>query len=219
MKKLDSSEIVLILANCVPLAGVLFFGWSLFSLLISFWLETGVLLIFVFVKTLYLYKLTSKTTLLFNGFATLFFVGPFMFGHFIGIMALFSVVPGGDGWTGLNLFSQSSTQLLIMFITLLISHGYSFLYNFIGKNEKTSVVELIKQFGANSPEVGEMVVGDFFIRIFFTQFVVIIGGLIIVLTKGTIYLSAIFIIVKTIVDLIFHRKKHKINNNLLTQIN
>ncbi|MEI6191242.1 MAG: DUF6498-containing protein, partial [bacterium] len=52
MKKLDSSEIVLILANCVPLAGVLFFGWSLFSLLISFWLETGVLLIFVFIKTI-----------------------------------------------------------------------------------------------------------------------------------------------------------------------
>ena len=117
-----------------------------------------------------------------------------MFGHFLGIMALFSVVPGGDGWTGLSLFEQSSTQLFIMFITLMISHGYSFFYNFIGKNEKTSVAELVRQFGAYSPEVEEMVVGDFFSRIFFTQLIVIIGGIIIVLTKSTIYLSAIFII-------------------------
>ncbi|MCX6752054.1 MAG: DUF6498-containing protein [Candidatus Nomurabacteria bacterium] len=209
-KKINSSDIALILANCVPLAGVLFFNWSLFSLLISYWLETGVIGIFVFIKSIYLYKATSKSIFLINGFVVLNMCGGFMFGHFIGIMALFSVVPGGNGWTGLNLFNQSSVQLLTMLVTLSISHGYSFFYNFIGRNEKASIIELIKTepLGGNSPKIGKIIMGDFLIRIVLTQFTVIFGGIILVLTKTPIYLSAIFIIIKTVIDLFLHRKKH-----------
>ena len=210
MKKIDSSDIVLIFANCVPLIGVLFFDWTLFSLLTSYWLETGVMGIFIFIKSIYLFKATSIGVFAVNGFGILITCSGFMFGHFIGIMALFSVLPGGDGWTGLNLFSQSLLQLLTMFIALMIGHGYSFFYNFIGRNEKALIIELVKtgHEDANSPKIGEMIMGNFIIRIFLIQFTVVLGGIILALTKVTIYLSAIFIIIKTAIDLVLHRKKH-----------
>ena len=37
--RLSPSALVLVAANLVPLAGVLFFGWSVFSTLLLFWVE------------------------------------------------------------------------------------------------------------------------------------------------------------------------------------
>ncbi len=212
MKKFDSSVIMLVVANCVPLAGVLFFGWSLFSLLIGFWLETGIIGIFVLLKSIYLYKLTSKTAFLINSFVVMSACAGFMFGHFIVIMALFSVVPGGDGWTGLNLFSQSYMQLITMAITLFISHGYSFFFNFISRDERSSLVRLVDSEGADSRKVGNLLVGDVFKRIVLLQFILIFGGVVMALTRTTIYLSVIFIITKMVVDLILHIKRHRISS-------
>jgi uncharacterized protein DUF6498 len=36
------SAIVLVLANAIPLVGVLFFGWSLITILVLYWLENGI---------------------------------------------------------------------------------------------------------------------------------------------------------------------------------
>src|SRR5437899_11071768 len=37
--RVSPSALVLVAANLVPLAGVLFFGWSVFSTLLLFWVE------------------------------------------------------------------------------------------------------------------------------------------------------------------------------------
>jgi hypothetical protein len=164
--------------------------------------------LFIFVKSIYLYRATSQKVFLINGFAVLNMCSGFMFGHFIGIMALFSVVPGGDGWTGLDLLSRSYANLATMFVTLMISHGYSLFYNFRIGGESETIINLAEK-NANSPKIGSIILGDFGIRLFLMQFIVIVGGVIIVLTKTTIYLSAIFIVLKTVIDLSLHRKKHK----------
>jgi hypothetical protein len=36
------SAILLLLANAIPIVGVLFFGWSLFTILVLYWLENGI---------------------------------------------------------------------------------------------------------------------------------------------------------------------------------
>jgi Family of unknown function (DUF6498) len=36
------SAIALLIANAIPLVGVLFFGWSLFTILVLFWIENGI---------------------------------------------------------------------------------------------------------------------------------------------------------------------------------
>src|SRR5437870_10558218 len=40
--RLSPSAVVLVAANLVPLAGVLFFGWTVFATLLLFWLENVV---------------------------------------------------------------------------------------------------------------------------------------------------------------------------------
>jgi len=209
MKKIDSSGFILILANLVPLIGVLFFKWDHFSLLMGYWVETGVICIFTIAKLVYIYKVTFKPVILIVGISVLSTSAGFMFAHFIGIMSLFSTIPGGDGFTGLNLFKDSSTQLLTMFITLCISHGYSFIYNFFGRDEKKSIISLVNQTGANSSRVGNVITGDFMTRVGFTQFIIIVGVFITGITRTTLYISVIFIVLKILVDLTLHNRKHK----------
>ena len=38
----ERSAIVLIVANAIPVIGVLFFGWSLITILVLFWVENGI---------------------------------------------------------------------------------------------------------------------------------------------------------------------------------
>lgn len=38
----ERSAVALVLANAIPLIGVLFFGWSLWTILVIFWLENGI---------------------------------------------------------------------------------------------------------------------------------------------------------------------------------
>lgn len=212
MRKFDSSEIILIVTNCVPILGVLFFDWTLFSLLMSYWLETGVIGIFIFLKSQYLYRKSRFTPFIVSAFAILNMCSAFMFAHFIGIMSLYSVLPGGDGWTGINLLKQSYDILAISLVSLLINYTYSFYYNFIGRNEyeiilKTALEEKDKRKGTKT---GKLIVGGLMTRIVLIQLVVIIGGVILAATKTTIYLSIIFILVKIIIDLILHRKRHSL---------
>ena len=44
------SVLVLLLANLVPLAGVVFFGWSVFPVMLLFWLENVVVGVFHVLK-------------------------------------------------------------------------------------------------------------------------------------------------------------------------
>jgi len=37
------SAIVLLVANAIPVIGVLFFGWSLLTILVLYWLENGII--------------------------------------------------------------------------------------------------------------------------------------------------------------------------------
>ena len=36
------SAIALVIANAIPLVGVLFFGWSLITILVLYWVENGI---------------------------------------------------------------------------------------------------------------------------------------------------------------------------------
>jgi hypothetical protein len=38
----ERSAVVLVVANAIPLVGVLFFGWSLWTILVTYWIENGI---------------------------------------------------------------------------------------------------------------------------------------------------------------------------------
>ena len=46
----DISDISLLIVNLIPLFGALFLGWSLFSILIIYWLESAVIGFYTLIK-------------------------------------------------------------------------------------------------------------------------------------------------------------------------
>ena len=180
--KLTISSLALILANTIPIFGVIFFGWDLFQIIFLYWLESGVIGFYNIIKMI---VISPKASLFFVPFF-IFHYGMFMAVHLFFIIFLFSP-------------QQPLTSFMILspFIALIVSHGVSFLGNFVRGKEYQNAVLVVNQMIAP------------YIRIFLMQFTLIFGG-IISLTLGTPVTALVILIgLKTLVDLLFHLREHK----------
>lgn len=127
------TTIALIVANLVPLVGVLFFDWSLFTVMFCFWLESAV------IGVLNILKLVIVANILSIIMVPFFVVhyGAFMSGHLVFIFALFA--PDERSFSGLlppaDLLTSQIMNVWPAFLSICLSHGISFFYNFIGKKE------------------------------------------------------------------------------------
>ena len=130
------SGLALIAANLLPLAGVLVFGWDLATVMVLFWAESAVIGFYTVLKIAIVGKFLAV-------FYALFFVGHFggfMAGHFLFIYGLF--VRGLDAAgpepgvreARLGIFVPIWPSLAALFI----SHGISFVSNFLGRREYAS---------------------------------------------------------------------------------
>lgn len=133
----------------------------------------------------------------------------FMAAHLFFIMAIYSIIPGGDGWTGLTLFYNSTQEILVMLITLFISHGYSFYHYFIRGGEAARIEKTMGASDVIGSKTAHGILKTLMLRIVTTHAVLIIGIFVLILTRSTIAFSIIFILVKIAVDLKFHKKKHR----------
>ena len=127
------TAVALIVANLVPLFGVLFLDWSLFPILFIFWLENVVIGSFNTLKLLF--KCTFKSFYLMVIFVVHF--GLFTVIHLKAIFELFS--PEKLAYRSLLPPAALMTQQIMLvwpaFLVFFLSHGISFVYNFIGKQE------------------------------------------------------------------------------------
>jgi hypothetical protein len=158
---MSKSIATLLLANTVPLIGVMFFDWSLLNILICFWAETAIIGAYTVAKILMARgsimasvgagKLLSAGLSQSGGpsrwFIALFFCvhfGIFMLGHgfFVlvigGIGALVSGSVGFDTPDPWNTLSEQGFSLLLFLLVTSLSHGCSFVQNFLrgGEREK-----------------------------------------------------------------------------------
>tara|TARA_R110002049_G_scaffold252264_2_gene427433 strand:+ start:157265 stop:157870 length:606 start_codon:yes stop_codon:yes gene_type:complete len=190
---LNTASLALIVGNLVPIIGVLFFEWQLFPLILLYWLENIVIGVFNVFRML---TCSGSEPLLKRVFLTLFFsvhYGMFCFGHGTFVVDLF-----GDELdsipAALQLISHNGMQLAL--IALMISHGFSFLQNYLirGEFKKMSVSEVMF-----SP----------YRRIIVLHVFIIFGGMALqtfgVTQSGLILLA----IVKIVADLIAHKIEHK----------
>jgi Family of unknown function (DUF6498) len=162
------SAIILIVANAIPLAGVLFFGWSLWTILVLYWLENGIVGFWNVPKIILAQgaatasgdpgaqRLGGPGGVGRAALAAFFCVhyGMFWFVHgvFIFTLPLFlggggscGVLPGVPGPFGPgpeftqacgNAFGAINwTSVWIGGVALFVSHGASFLLNYIGRGE------------------------------------------------------------------------------------
>ena len=184
----------LIGANLVPLVGVLFFGWDLPTIMVLFWSESAVVGFYTALKM----AATGKG---WATFAILFFLGHFggfMTMHFLFIYAMFIRgihAPGQEGAIRdvlMNIFSP----LWIPLAALFVSHGVSFVSNFIGRREyeRTTTQALM-----SAP----------YSRILVMQLTVIFGGWVVLLLKNPVPALALLVVLKIGADLMSHKKEHQ----------
>lgn len=137
--KKPRSLAVLILANMVPIAGVLFFGWSLFEVLYLYLLESVVIGLYN-VPKIAMVRASAKDRV--RGiFSFLGMYGIFIGAEFLGLAALFggsgeTMLPGGEiPKEAFQVFVRHADVVIVALATLCISHGVSFYANFLRKKE------------------------------------------------------------------------------------
>lgn len=187
----SGSSVALILANVVPIIGVLFFGWSVGDVMLLYWSESAVIGIYNIAK---MWVIGRWLTL---------FLGPFFFGHFGGFMVghlLFIygfIIKGGKASGGIPLSEVFSefVALAPAVIALFISHGVSFVVNFLGRKEYEGRV-ITKQ------------MGEPYRRIFVMHITLLFGGFLTMQFANPLPALVLMIVLKVGVDLRAHLSEH-----------
>ncbi|HEY3042582.1 MAG TPA: DUF6498-containing protein [Vicinamibacterales bacterium] len=187
------SGLALIAANLVPLAGVLFFGWDLASVVVLFWAESAVIAFYTVLKMSVVGKFAALLMVP-------FFVGHFggfMAGHFLLIYALFvrGATAAGPAPGAREALQSVFSPLWIPLAALFISHGVSFFDNFLGRREYAGTT------------MNALMVAPYN-RIVVMQIALIFGGWIILLLKSPVPALALLILLKMVLDFTAHRKEH-----------
>ena len=188
---LRPSSVVLVLANLVPLIGVLLFGWRVFDVLMLYWVENVVIGV---INVLRMVVCRGEK----KWFLTPFFVihyGIFCFGHLAAVTALFSQSFGaGNAWQyflGTPLNEAWRSPLWIAITSIVASHLFSYFSNFIASGEfrRTSPRELMQR------PYGRIVV---------LHLAIIAGGALIQLLGSPISMLVVLIAAKIVLDLKLH---------------
>ena len=202
--------VALIVANVIPLFGVLFLGWSVWNILVIYWLENGI------VGVINVLKMTrAEGTLpagpgpsfLVNGqpvssvakFALIpFFVmhyGIFWLVHGIFVLTLPMFMSLGSGPVGPGMDLDLGSVALAA-LALAVSHGLSFWWNFLvgGEYRRTTAAGLMF-----AP----------YRRLIALHLTIIFGAMAVMFTGAPVLAVAILVSIKTLLDLGFHLAEHR----------
>jgi hypothetical protein len=202
--------VALVVANLVPLMGVLFFGWNVWMILIVYWLENGVVGVFNVLKMLKAQgPMAGSTSMKVNGIPATSMSRAALIPFFVVHYGIFWLVHGIFVWTlpvfGTMEVETASTDLTTGFdpitiplavLVLAISHGVSYWFNFIkgGEYLRTSVAAQM------AAPYGRLVV---------LHVTIIVGGLAISMTGAPAAAVAILVALKTVLDVGFHLAEHR----------
>lgn len=200
------SIIALIFANVLPLYGVYYLGWSISQIVILYWSENVIIGFFNVLKMLYNtnenmgeikvngQSLKQGTLAAAKVFMIPFFImhyGMFTFVHGVFVFVYFVFgIKNGEAFSW-----DDAGYLFLNILMIFISHGMSFMLNYIGKDERSKVNIAALMF---SP----------YVRIVAMQLVVIFGGMVYMSTGRNDASLAILIIAKIIADIFSHMKQH-----------
>lgn len=190
------STLALIVANLVPLLGTLFFGWNLGDVMVLYWAETAIIGLFNVLKIIMIGRWSALLA------------GPFFIGHFSAFMAIHFLFINLFFLGGMQSGMDSSVSdvalifsgLIPALLALLVSHGFSFLHNFVGQQEYLD--------RSVSKQMSEP-----YSRVIFMHLVIIFGGgLALVMGEPTLVIL-LTILAKIAVDVRAHLKQHAAGSN------
>ena len=142
------SALVLIGANAVPLLGVIFLHWTVYSILLLYWSENVVVGAFNIVRMAVAEPrdITANASKLFLiPFFTVHY-GMFTFVHGMFVLALFG--PGGPSMSPAALLAAvRAAGIGYGVLAIALSHGFSLVHNYLGSGEfkRTSPSALMAQ--------------------------------------------------------------------------
>ncbi len=190
---------LLLLANVLPLAGVLFFGWDVGMVLITYWLENGIVGLINIPKILL--ARDSRTTLANEPsgrviYAAFFAVhyGIFWLVHGVFVFVLFGR-GSASGFTGPFEMVANDPALLLAALALLASHGASFLVNYIGRGE----------YKHTSPDSQAL---QPYSRMVILHVTIVLGGVLVLSLGEPLVALILLVVLKTAFDLFFHLREH-----------
>lgn len=186
----------LIASNLFPLVGVLFFGWNLQSIMVLYWAESAIVGFFTILKICIV-----------GGLAAILAV-PFFAGHFGAFMTIHFLLLYGLFFHGVGTYSLAADPgarevLLTIFsplqrplVLLVISHGVSFVDNFLRGGEYQSI------------SISDLMTAPY-ARIVVMHLTLLVGGWVILLTHAPTGALAVLVILKTIADWRAHQNEHR----------
>jgi hypothetical protein len=196
---LSPSLIALVLANLWPLVGVLFFGWTAFSVMILFWMENVIVGVFNVARLWMAGSPGGTPGIVAKVFAIPFFMvhyGMFTAVHGLFVFAMFSQNTG-DGALSPDHLGRvlAASGALPAAAMLAVSHGYSFVTNYLGRGEfRTATIQSLMM----QP----------YARVVVLHVVIIFGGFLIVFLKAPAAALALLVVLKIGMDVSAHRREH-----------
>jgi len=199
LQRIGSSGLVLILANCIPLCGVLFFGWDVFALMLQFWFENVIIGIFALLRIATAGQQGGIGGRLFLALFFSIHYGGFTLGHGYLLLDLF-----GDGsyrmeqivhpefW--LTLAAQTGVSIAVL--ALFASHLYSFINHYVLGGEYRRL----------SPRKAMAMP---YPRIVLLHVSLLVGGFLLEMTGQPVAGLVIFVILKIGLDLKMHLREHQ----------
>ena len=200
MLPLPIAALFLIAVNTIPLFGVLFFGWSLFSIMFLYWLENGIIGFFnVFKIALARASRPSRFTV--GGrpvnpsnreVRIIFFIlhyGLFWTVHGVFVFVFFGTSSEPFGGVGLR-------GVAIAAAAIFLSHGVSFFVNFLGKEEYLTVTPDQQMTAPYS-------------RVVVLHVTVLAGGALADSLGAPLAALVLLILLKTAIDLLAHLREHR----------
>ena len=196
---------VLIAANLLPLVGVLLWDWDVFFLLLLFWCENVIIGVFGIARLIVAGESENAVEGLFLPAFFLVHYGGFMFGHFMLLFALYSSHAAGAGQAAepADYYSMAIEKLnWIAVVALFVSHGWSFIENYMGKRE----YENLRPGAAMALPYRRMMI---------THVALLVGGFFLVEQGQPLAGLVLLVLLKIVLDMTFHRHEHQRLTDLL----
>lgn len=185
----------LVIANLIPIVGVLFWGWELFDVVFVYWLESLIVGFFTMLKFL---PIAHASSVFLIPFFWLHY-GAFVCVHFLFIYATFG---GGEEMSffipPLDLLLTFIAGVVFGFVALFISHGHSFIANFMRRREYLHLTS-------------ERVMQAPYKRIIVLQLTIMMGAFGVMEFNWPVASMAAVIVVKTLFDIYTHYSAHSIH--------
>lgn len=184
----------LVAVNLIPLVGVLFYQWDIFTLMFLFWAESAVVGFYAILK---FFKESLVLGLVLTAFFSIHF-GGFMFIHLVFLTSVF-----GDSYTLTSIGLLTKEDLVIMLstitiplIALFVSHGISFIKHFVKKTE-IGHKQIIRLMTEPYKRVGLM------------HITIIFGSFLVSVLNNPVFGLIILVLLKIMTDIGSHLYKHK----------